>query len=344
MRKYSIQTLRILTYIVLTLALAAFLILGAGKNPLQSAGVFVRGIFGSFNGIAEVLVKATPLILAGLGISISFRSGFFNIGAEGQLYIGAIASTVVSMLPLGIPSWIHIILAIVAAFLFGGIWAFIPGILKAKFGISEIINTLMLNYIAFNLTGILVRGVIQDKTDYLPQSPVLQLELPNIFPPTRLHAGFLLAIIIVIFIWWFMERTPDGFELQAVGLNKRAAECLGINVVKNIVLASFLGGGLAGIAGAGELLGVQHRLLEGLVGSSGNTAILVALIGRNSPWGVLIASVGFAALQVGANTMQRQMGIPDAIVSILMGFIVILLLCDGLIMKLVNRVLVKEKS
>ena len=224
-----------------------------------------------------------------------------------------------------------------AAFLAGGLWAFIPGVLKAKFGISEIINTLMLNYIAFDLTGILIRGVLQDSTDYLPQSPVLGPELAGILAPTRLHAGFLLALLMVLAVWWLMEHTPAGFELQVVGSNKRAAQCLGINVMKSIVIASCLGGGLAGIAGAGELLGIQHRLLEGLVGGSGYTAILVALLGRNNPWGVLAASIGFAALQVGANTMQRQMGIPAAIVSILTGFIVILLLCDALILKLIKK-------
>lgn len=341
MSKISVQALRITVYVVLTLIVAMLLVLGAGADPIRSAGVFFRGIFGSLNGFAEVLVKATPLILAGLGISISFRSGFFNIGAEGQMYVGAIAATAVAMMPLNIPQWIHIILAMLAAAIFGGLWAFLPGILKAKYGISEIINTLMLNYIAFNLTGILVRGVLQDKSDYLPQSPMLTLELPSILPPSRLHAGFLLAIVMVVVVWWFMERTSGGFELQVVGQNKRAAECLGVNVVKNIAIASFLGGGLAGIAGSVELLGVQHRLLEGLVGSSGNTAILVALIGRNNPWGVLVSAIGFAALQVGASTMQRQMGIPDAIVSILMGFIVILLLSDRLIMRLVEKL---EKS
>lgn len=337
MRKYTVQVARALVYTGLTLAVATLLILGAGASPLQCAGVFIRGIFGSLNGFAEVLVKAAPLMLAGLGISIGFRSGFFNIGAEGQMYMGAIAATVVAMWPVQMPSWIHVTLAMAVAFLAGGLWAFIPGILKAKFGISEIINTLMLNYIAFDLTGILIRGVLQDSTDYLPQSPALGPELAGILAPTRLHAGFLLALLMVLAVWWLMDHTPTGFELQVVGSNKRAARCLGINVMKSIVIASCLGGGLAGIAGAGELLGIQHRLLEGLVGGSGYTAILVALLGRNNPWGVLAASIGFAALQVGANTMQRQMGIPAAIVSILTGFIVILLLCDALILKLIEK-------
>ncbi|NCB30900.1 MAG: ABC transporter permease, partial [Clostridia bacterium] len=269
MHKFTQQAIRVAIYIGLTLTVAALLVLGAGADPMRCGRIFIFGIFGSLNGFAEVLVKAAPLLLAGLGISIGFRSGFFNIGAEGQMYMGAIAATAVAMAPLPFPLWAHTALAMAAAFLAGGFWAFIPGILKAKFGISEIINTLMLNYIAFDLTGVLIRGALQDSTDYLPQSPILVPELTCILEPTRLHAGFLLALVMVAFAWWLMEYTPVGFELQAVGSNKRAAKCLGINVMKSIVLASCLGGGLAGVAGAGELLGVQHRLLEGLVGSSG---------------------------------------------------------------------------
>lgn len=331
MDKWEKKAIRLSIYVVLVLLVAALLIVGAGANPLKCAKVFFKGIFGSMNGFAEVFVKATPLMLAGLGIAVGFRSGFFNIGGQGQMYMGAIAATAVAMLPLGLPLWLHTTLCMLAAFVAAGVWAFIPGYLKARFGISEIINTLMFNYIAFDLAGILVRGALQDKSDYLPQSPVLEPVLSGLLEPTRLHTGLLLAILMALLVWWIMERTPMGFEMQVVGFNKRAAGCLGIGVMSSILLASCLGGGLCGLAGAGELLGVQHRLLEGLVGNSGYTAILVALLGRNKPAGVCAAAIGFAALQVGANTMQRQMGIPSAIVSILTGFIVLLLLCDSLL-------------
>ncbi|MEG1524781.1 MAG: ABC transporter permease [Clostridia bacterium] len=337
MHKGKIRFLRGLIFVVLTILVATLLILGADKNPIECYKVFFRGIFGSLNGFTEVFVKATPLMLAGLGIAIGFRSGFFNIGAEGQMYMGAIAATAVALLPINVPNGIHVLLCMLAAFLAAGLWAFIPGILKARFGISEIINTLMFNYIAFDIAGILVRGGLQDKTDYLPQSPVLVPSLSCVLEPTRLHTGFLLALAMTLVVWWIMERTPAGYEMQIVGSNKRAAQCLGVNVMRGIVLASFLGGGLAGLAGASELLGIQHRLLEGLVGSNGYTAILVALLGRNKPWGVCASAIGFAALQVGANTMQRQMGIPASIVSILTGFIVLLLLCDSLLNEWLQR-------
>ena len=199
---------------------------------------------------------------------------------------------------------------------------------KAKLGISEIIVTIMLNYIAINLLGIAVRTFLMDPAGSIPQSPKLDpsVTLYRFLKPTRLHAGFIIAVLMVFLVWFILEKTTVGYEIKVVGFNKRAAACNGISVVRNIIISAFLSGGLAGIAGAVEVMGVQRKLLEGISGECGYTAVLIALLASNHPLGVLFAAIAFAALEVGANSMQRQMGVPSAIVNILVGLIVLLIL------------------
>ena len=318
--------------VVSTLLLGALLILVAGASPVLAVQYFLYGILGSLNGFIEILVKATPLIFLGLGVAVAFRTGFFNIGGEGQLYMGALTAAMVTLLLPGVPGVVRLLLAIVASFVAGGIWAFIPAYLKNRLGISETVNTIMFNYIATMLVGISIRGFLQDPTDYLPQSARIDasVSLPQLLQPTRLHLGFFLALLAVAIIWFVMQRTAVGFELRISGSNARGAFCMGIPVRRSLLLSAVISGGLAGLAGMSELLGVQHRLLENLSGGNGYTAILIALMARNHPLGVVLVALGFAALQVGAATMQRQMGIPNAIVSILTGFIVLLILGQNL--------------
>lgn len=312
----------------LSIAMAAILILLSGADPLTAGWMFFNGIFGNASGFGEVFVKATPLILTGLGCSVAFRTGFFNIGAEGQFYIGALASAWVALNATGVPGVFRIILAIGCGFLFGGLWALIAAILKAKLGISEIICTIMLNYISMNLLGIAVRTFLMDPAGSIPQSEKIDasVTLLRFLKPTRVHTGIFIALGAVFFVWFLMEKTTSGYEFKAVGFNKRAAACSGISVVKNIILSAVLSGGLAGIAGAVEVLGVHKKLLEGISGGCGYTAILITLLAFNHPGGVLLVSVLFAALEVGANSMQRQMGVTSAIVDFLIGFIVLLIL------------------
>lgn len=325
-------------YIILTLLLGIVLVVGAGAKPLQSIVAFLTGIFGSLHGFGEVFVKATPLILISLGLSIGMRSGFVNIGGEGQMYVGAIAASIINLIIPQQPNWFMILSSLFLGAFFGGIWALIPGVLKSKLGISEIINTLMMNYIALALTGVLIRDVLQDRTDYLPQSALMVAELPKVLPPSRLHLGFFVAVLMVFFVWVFLDKTRFGYEMKVVGANARLARCSGISISRNVILAAFLSGALGGIAGAVELLGVQHRLLEGITGGNGYTAILVALLARNRPLGVLGVAIGFSALQVGANSMQRQMAVPSSIVAIITGFIVLLILGRTIVDEAIERV------
>ena len=319
------KIIRAAASVLAVILLAVVLILFCNANPMTAFQYFVFGLFGTLNGFTEIFVKATPLILMGLGVSISFRTGFFNIGAEGQFYMGALMATFVAIKMPG-PAWMRCILAILVAFIAGGVWAFIPAILKSKWGISETVNTIMFNYIATMFVGIAIRRVLMDSADYLPQSAKTDCNLPLLLPPTRLHLGFFIAVAIAVLIWFIMNKTTLGYELKISGSNPRGAYCVGIPVQRSLLAAAILSGGLSGIAGSVELLGVQHRLMENLSAGNGFTAILIALLAKNHPLGVILVSILYAALQVGANTMQRQMGIPSSIVSILIGFIVFLIL------------------
>ncbi|KGK92067.1 ABC transporter permease [Desulfosporosinus sp. HMP52] len=312
----------------LTLSISILLILLVGSSVTQAFSSFLSGIFGSFYSVSEVMVKATPLILTGLGVAVGSRSGFINIGAEGQLYMGAIAVTFIAFWLNDLPAIVMIPLVILGGFVFGGIWSVIPGFLKVRFGISEVITTLMFNYIALSIVGILVRTWLKDPASSLPMSAFLPdgATLPTLISTTRLHAGLLVALISVVLVWLVVWKTPTGYEMRAVGLNPRASKCSGISVYKNIILSSLISGGLAGIAGVCEVSGLHHKLLEGISPGYGYIAIIVALLGKNHPVGVVISALGIAALQVGSLGMQRMAGVPTSISSIIMGVVVLLIL------------------
>lgn len=320
---------------LITIIVGTGLIVMSNANPMEAYANFFRGIFGNLNGFCEVFVKATPLIFTGLGCAVAFRTGFFNIGAEGQFYMGALTSAMVALGLQGVPGIVRIILALIIGFLAGGIWALIAAIFKAKFGISEIIVTIMLNYIAINLIGLAVRTFLMDPAGSVPQSAKIDESalLMQILPPTRLHVGFILALLAVVIVWYLLEKTTLGYEIKVVGFNKRAAACNGISVMKNIVISAFLSGGLAGLAGVVEVLAIQKKLLEGISSNCGYTAVLIALMAGNHPVGVVVASIAMAAMQVGVNTMQRQLGVPSAIVDILVGLVVLLILAKGLMVR-----------
>ncbi|MBR3640677.1 MAG: ABC transporter permease [Oscillibacter sp.] len=314
--------------IITAVVLSVLLILSVGSDLGAALGGFARGAFGSAYSIAEVLVKAAPLTLCGLSVAVGFHSGFTNIGAEGQFYIGATIATYIGMYWTSLPTWLLLPAAILFGFLGGGIWAAIPGVLRAKFGISEVINTIMFNYIAAGIVGILLQTSLKSPDAYFPVSSYVPEEmwLPTLIPGTRLHAGLIVALVCAALVYVLIWRSWTGYRIRAVGLNPRACECAGIPVSRSIILSSLVGGGLAGLAGVCEIAGLQHRLLDGISPGYGYLAIVAALLGRNSPWGVVLASVGIAAIQVGAQGMQRSAGVPTAIANIILGCVVLLIL------------------
>lgn len=311
-----------------------FILLG-GSDVAGALSGFFSGIFGSSYAVSEVFVKATPLILAGLGISVAFKSGFANIGAEGQLYMGAIAATAIGTFLPGLPRAVILPLCMLAGFVAGGLWALVPGILKARFGVSEVINTIMFNYIALGLTGVLLQTVLKDPDNHFPMSRQMPEAawLSTLIKGARLHSGIVIAVVCAVLTWVLVFKTPAGYRMRAVGLNKRACECSGIPVGSSILLSSLVSGGLAGIAGVCEITGLHHKLIEGISPSYGYLAIIVALLGGNHPAGVVLSAVGIAALQVGSLSMQRSAGVPSAIASIIMGAVVMLILARKILFK-----------
>ncbi len=299
-------------------------------NPFTAYGHLFAGAFATKTGFANTLIKTTPLLIAGLGLSISFRCNLINIGAEGQMIVGGIAATAVALyLPVSSPVLMFIFI-LLAGFLGGGIWGAVPGILKAKFGISEIINTIMLNYIAVHVLSFILDGPLREPDNYYPQSAKIASEfwLPKILQGTRLHAGFIIALVLVLFYYLLFYRLPHGFRIRTVGFNPKAAEYAGMSVNRSIVAAMLLSGGFAGIAGMSEVLGMHHRLYNEFTSGYGFDAISIALLGKLHPLGVVFAALFFGALRVGANAMQHVVQIPIAIVYVIQGLAVLFILTD----------------
>ncbi len=305
------------------------LLISLSGNSLAAAFVgFVRGISGSSYSVAEVFVKATPLILAGLGVSFAFQSGFISIGAEGQLYMGAIATTAAALAFPALPRALILPLCFSVSFLAGGLWSLVPGVLKARFGISEVINTIMFNYISLGIVGILLQTVLKDPNNFFPVSATIadSAKLSKIVPGTRLHSGILLALICALLVYVLVYYTSTGFKVRAVGINAQACRTAGLPVGSTIIFTSLMSGGLAGVAGFAEISGLHHHLIEGISPGYGYLAVIVALIGNNHPFGVVLSGVAIAALQVGSLSMQRAANVPAAISSIILGMIVLMMM------------------
>ncbi|MEL7608397.1 MAG: ABC transporter permease [Bacillota bacterium] len=309
--------------IAAALAVASLLILAIGIDPIKAYGAMFTGAFGSTYRSSEVLVKMTPLLLTGLGVAFAFRTGMFNMGAEGQLAIGTIACIVVM---LYVPAGAFVIpLALLAAFVAGGLYGAIPGILKAKLSVSEAIVTIMMNFIATLLVSRLLNSVLKDPNGYLPQTALTPKNayMSVLIENTRLHTGFIIAIALAIIGYLVMFYMPVGFKMRAVGSNRNAARYGGYKISAMMVLSMVISGGLAGLAGAIEIGGLHHRLLEGISANYGWDAIAVALIGKQNPLGILISSLLFAALKVGGNAMQSSQGVPYNLVDVLQGLVIL---------------------
>ena len=291
-------------------------------------------ILHAFNPFLESLVATTPYIFAGLGVALGFRAGVFNIGAEGQIFIGAACSAYVGYSIHGLPAIIHVPLALLAGAAGGGLWGFIPGWLKAKTGGHEVINTIMMNYVAFRLSDWLLTGPMKRPNSFNPISPDVAPSawLPQFFPaPSRFHLGFFIALAVAYLVYWFLFKTTWGFNLRTVGTNPNAAKYAGMKVSTNIMLAMTLSGALAGLAGANEVLGVNHNLAMAFSSGYGFDAIALALLGNNNPFGVVLASLLFGTLRSGATRMQLVAGIPIEIISVLQAVILAFIAAPAII-------------
>lgn len=269
--------------------------------------------------LADTLVRATPLIIAGLAVALAFRGGVFNIGAEGQLLVGAVAGTTVALWTGEALGSAALVLALVAATIAGAAWAAIAAELKRRFHVLEIISTIMLNFIAIHLVSFLVRGPLQEPQRIYPQTQSIAeaARLPLILPGTRLHGGLVVAVALALLIAWVLRSTAAGFRIRAVGIAPRAAFSAGrINVSRTSYVVFLVSGGLAGLAGGVEVTGVTFALYENISPGYGYTAIAVALIAGLNPVGVIVSGIFFGTLETGAIALQREFSVPSSLASV----------------------------
>lgn len=291
----------------------------------------------------ETLTNATPLIAAGLGVALAFRAGLFNIGAEGQIILGAIFAGYVGF-GMDLPVGIHLVLGVAAGMLGGALWGGIVGVLKARTGAHEVIVTIMLNYIArFLIAYLLTTSVFQRAGATNPVSPQVgeNAVLPRLFSDSRLHLGFILVILAAAGVWWLLSRSTAGFELRAVGANPHAARTAGMSVPRTYVSVMVLAGALSGLAGVAQVLGTERYLTAGISSGIGFDAITVALLGRANPWGTVAAGLLFGALRAGAVTMQASTGTSVDIILVIQSLIVLFIAAPPLV-RSVFRVKVRE--
>jgi simple sugar transport system permease protein len=283
--------------------------------------------------ISETLTYAAPLVFTGLSVALAFRGGLFNIGGQGQAIIGAITAAVAGF-ALPLPIVIHVLVALLAGLLGGALWGFVPGILKARTGAHEVITTIMLNYTAgLFLTWLILQNGVQDpgRTDAISKSVESSAQLASFGGALRVNLGIVVAVLVTAAIAWLLNRSAFGFELRAVGANPAAAKTAGISVAKTYTLLMVVAGGLAGLGGATQVLGTAQALTPAVAGNIGFDGLLVALLGRNRPWGTLLAAILFGALRAGGNRMQSFSGISLELVTVLQALIVIFIAAPALV-------------
>jgi general nucleoside transport system permease protein len=329
-----------LAAILIAILIGAGVMLATGHNPITAYGALFSGAFGSTVNLSNTLANAIPLILSGLGVAIAFKSGLFNIGAEGQYWIGSMVAVWIGYSVKGLPSVLHISFSVLMAMVAAGLWAgIIPGLAKALVGAHEVITTMMMSYIAIFLSHYMLENGPMMQKGYTPQSPVIlpSATIGKIVERTQLSWGLIIALLACVIVYWMLYKTTLGYRLRSVGLNPRAAKYAGINVPWHLILALFISGTLAGLAGAVQMLGVQHRLYDSFSSGYGFTAIVVALLANNNPFGVILASVFFAALSSGGQSMQLVSGVPANLTDVISGIIIFLVASKDIVQMVQKR-------
>lgn len=330
--------------IVFALLVGGLLIVVMGLDVSTAFSALLQGAFGSKNAIGETIVKTTPLIFTALSYALAKRCGLVNLGAEGQIYIGGLCSAAVGLY-LSMPAFLHIPLAVLAGFVGGGLWGMLAGGLKIKFGASEMITTIMLNYIAQYFINYMVGNVIKEPGD-LPQSAKIieTAQLPRLVTGTRIHLGIVIALLCVLLYYIFLWRTRQGYETRVVGLNPEAARYAGFNSNRRSLGAMFMAGGLAGLAGLVEILGIQLRVYKNFSPGYGWDGIAAALLGQNSPIGIVLSSTLFGALRSGSNQMQIDANVPSALIYIIQALVIMFVIGSNYFIKLRKKHQVKLRA
>lgn len=334
--------------VVLSFLVGALFILMVGKSPIEVYSVLFSQTLGNSYGVGQLLFKTTPLIFAGLSVAICFKAGLFNIGAQGQLQIGAFLTAIVGMKTMGVPAFIEIPLLLFAGMVGGGIWGFIPGYLKARLGAHEVINTIMLNFISTALISYLVTNVfnVPATVHTPPISPAGHLprfdQIFSAFEGSPVNLSLLVALCMVVLVWYYVDRTRFGYELRVVGLNPKAAEYGGISVSRQIILSMVIGGAIAGLVGSNFVMGYKYYYEEGFSTDTGFMGIAVALLGNNNPFGIILSSLLFGMLEYGGLVINTM--VPKELVSILQAIVIIFVISSNKIFRRVIINFIKKKT
>ena len=326
--------------VVIAFIISGIILKIIGGQPLVVARFFFQATFGSWAAVSDTMVKATPLIMVGLACTVAFKMKLWNIGAEGQFYMGAFASSLVVLVPLvppGSPKFVVIGMMVIMGMIGGAAWGFVPGYLKAKFQVNEIITTLMLNYVAVLWNNFWIfdkwsEGGFQmtpsfDKSAWLPRLADYAREY-RIFSGITLHLGVVFGLVAAVVIWWVLERSRWGYEIKLIGDNPKAARYAGLNIARNIVLVMMVSGALAGLAGMSEISGVVHRLQERISPGYGFTGIIVAWLAKLNPFAVVLVSILFGALIVAGREIQ-----PSGLSSLLQGIILFMVISSDVLLR-----------
>jgi general nucleoside transport system permease protein len=323
------------------LVIGAIIIMLTGASFTQMIDAYLallKGSVGSLRAISATLTEATPLILTGLSVALAFRAGLFNIGGEGQLLIGGMFAVLVGFSISGLPWFVHLPLALIAGIIGGALWGFIPGFLKAKTGAHEVIVTIMLNYVAYRLVDYALKTTLfqrEGRNDPISKNIEASAQLPRLLawvdPAMKVHLGLFIALGAAAFVWWLLFRTNTGFEFRAVGANPNAARYAGMSVTKVYILVMMIAGGLAGLAGTGQILGVLDRASPGFNAGLGFDGIAVALLGRSNPIGVVLAALLFGGLNAGGQYMQANADVGIDLISVIQALIIIFVAAPALI-------------
>lgn len=326
LKNWGAQSLTAVLAVLAALLIGALFILVLGANPLQAYQAIVIGAFGNLNALTETLVKAAPLLLAGGGLAMAYRANFWNIGAEGQIFMGGLVGAWFALtIGKSLPAVLLLPLEVLCGFVGGAVWGLIPAWLKVRRGIDEIITTIMFNYIAILFTNWVIHGPLRDPSAGFPRTSLLPLaaELPVLIPRTRLHLGVVLAVVVIFLLQYLLWRTPLGFHIRAVGDNREAARYGGIPVGRTLLLIMLISGGLAGVAGIVQVAGLHFRVIEDISDGIGFTAIAVSLLANNQPLALLLSAFVLAGLDVGANAMQYRANVPAAVVDLIQGLVIL---------------------
>lgn len=312
--------------VILGFLVGAIVIAFSGANPFYAYSSLIQGAFGSIKRIGDTLLNATPLILTGLSIAFAFKTGLFNIGASGQMLMGGFFAVYIGV-KFDLPRFIHMPLAVTVAIIAGAVWALIPGLLKAKYRVHEVVTTIMMNWIAvwsvYYFVPEVIPGSFNTESANIAASASLRTEfMSSFFGGSYVNLGLFLALVTAVIIWWILEKTTFGYELKAVGFNPDAAHYAGMKVNRNIILSMMISGALAGLAGAVYYIGYGSNVKIGMLPSLGFDGIAVSLLGLNSPLGVVLAALLFGLMNAGKFTMQLNTDVPNEIVPIIIATII----------------------